>query len=159
MKNLVSIALALLLVGMTLVSADARAQGACIAFSQHPSMTFGSVCQPGEICTDACDTCRIIYVHNLCDCCVGSMTVSGVGDKDTCFSVCGEVVIPTRPTWINSNPTCDPDSRTLIAASQAHELCQGMAMAMKVCAPTFPFTIEVSWTCNGQSHSQDWTIY
>ncbi len=157
MKNLVSFAIIIALTAMSMPVSNVCAQGACIAIGKHPSMTFENECDPNPICAEACDECRIIEVTNLCNCCVGSITVSGAC-TDTCFSSCGEVVKPIRATWSNSNHKCDPGSRTLTPNSTADELCQGDKMAMKVCAPSFPFTIVISWTCNGTPHTQDFTL-
>ena len=138
---------------------NVHAQGACIAVQQHPSLTFHNDCWPQGVCAEACTECRIITIHNLCDCCVDEITIRGASN-DTCFSICGETTNPTRASWDNSDPACStgPKVLTPMTCCPNDEICQGEAIAVKICAPRFPFTVVVEWDCNGTPHTQDFTV-
>jgi hypothetical protein len=121
----------------------------CMIISQHPTFTYESQCDTSG-CIEACTNCRIVYVQNLTSCCVQVVNIRKIG-SDTCYSVCGEIVKPTRSTWGSTTPGCDPNTKTVNNSFPGDELCQGDILAFKICTSSFPMSITVDWVCNGVS--------
>jgi len=137
-------------------SATADAQTPCMTISQHQSFTYDNQCDPQEGCDNACTECRIVYVQNNTNCCVGEVIVKSF--DDTCMAVCGEIVQPTRSTWHNNNVGCSTTPKRLTAIVTSDELCQNDILAFKICAAQFPISIRVEWTCDGVLCTGDFVV-